>query len=79
MGQNSKTPLRIWFWIDILTVKISKLFIADFSKNKQMIKNIMKTFLHLLLVVLIISCANKESKQKTILSTKKELTAADIL
>ncbi|MDP4599890.1 MAG: glycosyl hydrolase family 17, partial [Polaribacter sp.] len=42
-------------------------------------KNIMNTFLHLLLVVFIISCANKESKQKTILSTKKELTAADIL
>ena len=44
-----------------------------------MMKNIMKTFLYLLLVVFIISCANKESKQKTILSTKKELTAADIL
>ena len=42
-------------------------------------KNIMKTFLYLLLVVFIISCANKESKQKTILSTKKERTAADIL
>ena len=39
----------------------------------------MKTFLYLLLVVFIISCANKESKQKTILSTKKERTAADIL
>jgi exo-beta-1,3-glucanase (GH17 family) len=44
-----------------------------------MMKNIMNTFLHLLLVVFVISCANKESKQKTILSTKKELTAADIL
>ena len=44
-----------------------------------MMKNIMNTFLHLLLVVFVISCANKESKQNTILSTKKELTAADIL
>lgn len=42
-------------------------------------KNILQKFLYLLVVISMISCANKKTKEDTILKTKKELTAADIL
>jgi exo-beta-1,3-glucanase (GH17 family) len=42
-------------------------------------KNTVQTFLILVSLISMISCVNKEKKEDTILKTKKELTASDIL